>query len=87
MGAYALQHMNTYCLLLVLQGLLTSDCILTTPAVHDILDMLCCLQGGLEPFIGFIMGPYDLQLPRPQSAITCFVVQHKGQALAPYNIR
>lgn len=41
----------------------------------------------MEPFVGFIMGPYDLQLPRPHSAITAFVVQQKGQDLVPYNIR
>ena len=42
---------------------------------------------GLEPFLGFIMGPYDLAMPQPISAVTAFVVQHKAGLLQPYGLR
>jgi hypothetical protein len=42
---------------------------------------------GLEPFLGFIMGPYDLAMPQPLTAVTAFVVQHKAGLLQPYSLR
>lgn len=41
----------------------------------------------MEPFVGIIYGPYDLMLPDTTSARTVFVVQQKGGALLPYNVK
>lgn len=41
----------------------------------------------LEPFIGFILGPFDLALPAAKTAVTAFVVQKSRAQLQPYNIR
>jgi proteasome lid subunit RPN8/RPN11 len=32
---------------------------------------------GAEPFVGFIVGPYDLRLPTQVSAVTCFMAQRR----------
>jgi hypothetical protein len=32
---------------------------------------------GVEPFVGFIVGPYDLRLPTQVSAVTCFMAQRR----------
>lgn len=38
-----------------------------------------CEKTKLEPFLGIIVGPYDVNMPHPLSVITAFVVQqHKG---------
>lgn len=44
---------------------------------------------GAEPFVGVIMGPYDLHLPRPVTAVTVFLVQQRQRAaaLTAYNVR
>ena len=45
---------------------------------------------GTEPFVGFIVGPYDLRLPTRVSAMTAFVAQRRkvGSAVeaAPYEV-
>ncbi|KXZ56536.1 hypothetical protein GPECTOR_1g481 [Gonium pectorale] len=46
-----------------------------------------CSSSRLEPFLGFIVGPYDVSLPAPVSVITCFVVQKLKGNLAPYAVR
>ena len=42
------------------------------------------------PFVGFIVGPYDLRLPTRVSAVTAFVAQRRkvGSAVeaAPYEV-
>ncbi|KAK9803462.1 hypothetical protein WJX73_004742 [Symbiochloris irregularis] len=40
-----------------------------------------------EPFLGAILGPYDLQLPTERSAITWFLVRSRAGALVPYNVQ
>ncbi|GLC51247.1 hypothetical protein PLESTB_000482000 [Pleodorina starrii] len=46
-----------------------------------------CEQTRLEPFVGIIVGPYDVAMPQPVSIITTFTVQSfKGQ-LVPYCVR
>ncbi len=44
-------------------------------------------ESKVEPFIGVILGPYDLAMPQPLTAITAFVVQQKAAMLQPYNVR
>lgn len=44
-------------------------------------------SSNMEPFVGVILGPYDLAMPQPLTAITFFVVQQKGKLLQPFNIR
>lgn len=46
-----------------------------------------CDRTRLEPFIGAIVGPYDMQLPTQASAFTWFVVQTRSGDLTPYSIR
>ncbi|EFJ51903.1 hypothetical protein VOLCADRAFT_116093 [Volvox carteri f. nagariensis] len=46
-----------------------------------------CETTKLEPFIGIIVGPYDLALPQPISIITTFVVQSFKGSLVPYSVR
>ena len=45
---------------------------------------------GVEPFVGFIVGPYDLRLPTRVSAVTAFVAQRRkvGSVVedAPYEV-
>mmetsp|Transcript_38426 Transcript_38426/g.114007 ORF Transcript_38426/g.114007 Transcript_38426/m.114007 type:complete len:186 (-) Transcript_38426:1004-1561(-) len=40
-----------------------------------------------EPFIGFIVSPYDAALPGPCSALTAFLVQQRASSLVPYALR
>ncbi|GMH38254.1 hypothetical protein BSKO_06138 [Bryopsis sp. KO-2023] len=40
-----------------------------------------------EPFVGFIVGPYDPQLLSPHSASTAFIVQEKESVLRPFRIQ
>lgn len=40
-----------------------------------------------EPFVGFIVGPYDPQLLAPRSALSAFFVQEKDGCLNPYKIQ
>jgi len=42
---------------------------------------------GFEPFVGIIIGPYDIALPNASSASTVFIVQEKSVGLLAYNIR
>ncbi|KAK9822060.1 hypothetical protein WJX74_004480 [Apatococcus lobatus] len=49
--------------------------------------LFCCSQTRLEPFLGFIVGPYDLTLPSPASVFTCFTVKAKAGELTPFGIR
>lgn len=44
---------------------------------------------ALEPFVGFILSPFDPALPLPHTAAKAFVVQQRGahNALVPYNIK
>lgn len=45
---------------------------------------------ALEPFVGFILSPFDPALPLPHTNMKGFVVQQMGtasNALVPYNIR
>eukprot|EP00192_Tetraselmis_astigmatica_P002461 CAMPEP_0117655394 /NCGR_PEP_ID=MMETSP0804-20121206/4255_1 /TAXON_ID=1074897 /ORGANISM="Tetraselmis astigmatica, Strain CCMP880" /LENGTH=582 /DNA_ID=CAMNT_0005461741 /DNA_START=35 /DNA_END=1783 /DNA_ORIENTATION=+ len=44
-------------------------------------------SSGAEPFVGIIVGPYDMVLPDAASATTVFFVQKKSQGLVAYNIR
>ncbi|KAK9830977.1 hypothetical protein WJX81_004646 [Elliptochloris bilobata] len=46
-----------------------------------------CADTGLEPFLGAIVGPFDVQLPSVASAITWFVVQSRLGELSPYAVR
>jgi hypothetical protein len=43
----------------------------------------------LEPFVGFILSPFDPALTLPHTAAKAFVVGQRGsqQTLVPYNIR
>ncbi|KAK9867584.1 hypothetical protein WJX84_008166 [Apatococcus fuscideae] len=49
--------------------------------------LFCCSQTRLEPFLGFIVGPYDLTLPSPASVFTCFTVKAKAGELSPFAVR
>ena len=42
---------------------------------------------GMEPFVGVIVGPYDIMLPSSTSASTIFFVQQKTQGLLPFRVR
>jgi hypothetical protein len=46
-------------------------------------------RAGLEPFVGFILSPFDPALPMPHTSAKAFVVQQRGpaNALVPFNIR
>lgn len=46
-------------------------------------------RAALEPFVGFILSPFDPALPMPHTSAKAFVVQQRGPAnsLVPYNIR
>ncbi|BDA42520.1 probable histone H2A deubiquitinase MYSM1 at C-terminar half [Coccomyxa sp. Obi] len=46
-----------------------------------------CATSTLEPFLGAIVGPYDVQLPSPASCITWFVVRTRQGALVPFHVR
>ena len=45
---------------------------------------------GVEPFVGFIVGPYDLRLPTPVSAVTAFMAQRRrmrdGEEEIPFEV-
>lgn len=45
------------------------------------------MKTNTEPFLGFIVGPYDPALPTPVSRINCFVVQNYRGALTPFAVR
>ncbi|KAG1677833.1 hypothetical protein FOA52_008597 [Chlamydomonas sp. UWO 241] len=40
-----------------------------------------------EPFVGLIVGPYNVSLPGPASAVTAFLVQQRSSMLVPYSLR
>ncbi|GFR41141.1 hypothetical protein Agub_g1790, partial [Astrephomene gubernaculifera] len=46
-----------------------------------------CEQTRLEPFLGFIVGPYDIAMPQPTSVITTFTVQTFKGSMIPYSVR
>ncbi|KAL0041515.1 hypothetical protein WJX79_005896 [Trebouxia sp. C0005] len=46
-----------------------------------------CDKTRLEPFVGAIVGPYDMQLPTQASAFTWFVVQTRSGDLTPFSVR
>lgn len=46
-----------------------------------------CDMTRLEPFVGAIVGPYDIQLPTQASAFTWFVVQTRSGDLTPFSVR
>jgi protein MYSM1 len=46
-----------------------------------------CEASRLEPFLGVILGPFDVALPAPLTAVTLFSVQQRSSQLVPYNIR
>mmetsp|Transcript_8971 Transcript_8971/g.19194 ORF Transcript_8971/g.19194 Transcript_8971/m.19194 type:complete len:703 (-) Transcript_8971:278-2386(-) len=41
----------------------------------------------VEPFVGFIFGPYDTAMIAPLSAVTAFVVQQRNNNLTPFAVR
>ncbi|GIL99741.1 hypothetical protein Vretimale_4878 [Volvox reticuliferus] len=46
-----------------------------------------CEKTRLEPFLGIIVGPYDVAMPQPNSIITTFMVQSYKGSLVPYSVR
>ncbi|GLI69161.1 hypothetical protein VaNZ11_013729, partial [Volvox africanus] len=46
-----------------------------------------CEKTRLEPFLGIIVGPYDVNMPQPNSIITTFMVQSYKGSLVPYSVR
>lgn len=44
-------------------------------------------HSNLEPYVGFIVGPYDMQLPTPRSQLSCFMVQQRNNQLLPFQVR
>ena len=41
---------------------------------------------GLEPFVGFVVGPYDLRLPSPASRLQTFVSRAQGGEDKPFEM-
>ncbi|CAD7701659.1 unnamed protein product [Ostreobium quekettii] len=48
--------------------------------------LFCDDTTNVAPFIGMIVGPYDVQLLSPRSVVTTFVVQKKDSRLQPFRV-